>query len=123
MSDDTETPDPRSLIPADGARVVLCTAPPAKARPLAATLVEERLAACVNLVPGLRSIYRWKADVHDDPETLLIIKTTAEQLDALATRLVDRHPYEVPEVLALTPDQGLAGYLAWLGESVGSAQA
>lgn len=111
------------MLPADAIRVLLCTAPPGKAQPLAAKLVEERLAACVNLVPGLRSIYRWKADVHDDPETLLIIKTTAEQEDALAARLAALHPYEVPEVLAVGPERGLAAYLAWVGSSVGSPEA
>lgn len=123
MSDDTQQPAPDAMRPAGDVRILLCTAPPAKARPLAATLVEERLAACVNLVPGLRSVYRWKKDVHDDPETLLIIKTTAEQVDALAVRLAERHPYDVPELLALTPEAGLAPYLAWLGASVGAPDA
>ena len=105
-------------------RVVLVTAPNEETGAgIARALVEERLAACVNLVPGLRSIYRWKADVHDDPETLLIIKTTAEQEDALAARLAALHPYEVPEVLAVGPERGLAAYLAWVGSSVGSPEA
>ncbi|MDF1703126.1 MAG: divalent-cation tolerance protein CutA [Planctomycetota bacterium] len=118
MSDDNQPPAPDAMIPATDARILLSTAPPAKARTVAAALVEERLAACVNLVPGLRSIYRWKASVHDDPETLLIIKTTAERIDALAARLKVLHPHEVPELLALSPEQGLAPYLAWLAASV-----
>ena len=123
MSDDTQQPAPDAMRPAGDVRILLCTAPPSKARDLAGLLVEERLAACVNLVPGLRSVYRWKADVHDDPETLLVIKTTAEQVDALAALLAERHPYDVPELLALAPEAGLAPYLAWLGESVGSPEA
>lgn len=118
MSDDSETPDPTAMIPAGDMRILLCTAPPGKARALAGLLVEERLAACVNLIPGLRSVYRWKADVHDDPETLLVIKTTAEQVDALGARVAAAHPYETPELLALAPETGLAPYLAWLGASV-----
>ncbi len=121
MSDDAQPPD--ALIPAADARVLLCTAPPGKARALAGDLVERRLAACVNLVPGLRSVYRWKGDLHDDPETLLVIKTTAERMDALAARLADRHPYEVPELLAFEPTQGLGPYLAWLGAQVADGEA
>ena len=123
MSDDTQQPAPDAMRPAEDVRILLCTAPPAKARPLAGLLVEERLAACVNLVPGLRSVYRWKNDIHDDPETLLIIKTTAEHVDALADRLAERHPYDVPELLTLAPEAGLAPYLAWLGTSVGTPNA
>lgn len=118
MSDDSETPVPTAMIPAGDVRILLCTAPPGKARALAGLLVEEHLAACVNLIPGLRSVYRWKADVHDDPETLLVIKTTAERVDALGARLAAAHPYETPELLALTAESGLAPYLAWLAGSV-----
>ena len=100
---------------------MLCTAPPGKARALAADLVERRLAACVSLVPGLRSVYRWKGDVLDDPETLLVIKTTAGRMDALAARVAEHHPYETPELLAFEPGQGLGPYLAWLGAQVEDA--
>lgn len=86
---------------------------------IARTLVEERLAACGNIVPGLRSIYGWRGEVHDDPEVLLILKTRAERFDALAARVVALHPYELPEVIALPVQAGLAGYLAWVGEQVG----
>jgi periplasmic divalent cation tolerance protein len=111
-SDDTA---PHLVAPGgDGAlRVLLSTAPPGKARDLAAALVEEGLAACVNLVPGVRSLFRWKGALQDDPETLMVIKTAAARLEALAARLGELHPYEVPELLVLAPEAGLPAYLAW----------
>lgn len=105
--------------PGPEVRLLLSTAPPGKARPLAGALVEERLAACVNLVPGLRSVYRWKDDVLDEPETLLLIKTTAGLVDTVRTRLGELHPYEVPELLVFGPETGLAAYLAWVAEATG----
>ena len=102
------------LVSAADARILLTTAPPGKAHELARALVEERLAACVNVVPGLRSIYRWEGALHDEPESLLIVKTTRDRLEALSARLAALHPYETPEVLVLTPDTGAAAYLAWL---------
>lgn len=116
MSDDSHGSSP--LTSTEAVRILLCTAPPTKARKVAGLLVEEGLAACVNLVPGLRSIYRWKGEILDEPETLLIIKTTAEQAGSVAARLPELHPYEVPELLALTPTAGLAPYLAWLSAQV-----
>lgn len=99
-------------------RVVFCTLPsPEKASEIARILVEEQLAACVNLVAGLRSIYRWKGEVQDDTETLAIIKTTAERYDALAARILELHPYEVPEIIAVPLVGGHAPYLAWLADS------
>jgi periplasmic divalent cation tolerance protein len=90
---------------------------PEKAAEIAHILVEEQLAACVNLVPAVRSIYRWQGQVSDDTETLAIIKTTAERYDALASRLVALHPYEVPELIAFPILRGHAPYLAWLTSS------
>ena len=103
--------------PAEEARIVLSTAPVGEAEGLARALVEERLAACVNIVPGVRSCYRWQSTVQNDPETLLIVKTVADRLPTLAARLEELHPYEVPELLVLAPDGGSAAYLAWLGAS------
>jgi periplasmic divalent cation tolerance protein len=96
-------------------RVVLVTAPtgdPAAA--LARLLVDERLAACVNLVPGVRSIYRWEGQVCDDREDLLVIKTASDRMEALVARLREVHPYAVPEVLALAVDAGSTRYLEWV---------
>ena len=84
------------------------------AEALARTLVEEQLAACVNLVPGVRSIYRWQGAVVDGAEVLCLIKTTRARVDALTERLVELHPYEVPELITLPIDGGHAPYLAWL---------
>ena len=95
--------------------VVLSTFPSAeKAAEIARVLVDERLCACVNLVPAVRSIYRWQGAVHDDAEVLAIVKTTAERVQALRDRLIALHPYELPEVLVLPATEGHAPYLAWV---------
>lgn len=97
------------------ARLVFCTCPDADtASRLARALVDERLAACVNAIAGVVSTYRWKDAVHVDDEVLLVIKTTADRLDAMQARLIELHPYDMPEVLAIEPDAGPAPYLAWL---------
>lgn len=97
------------------ALAVLVTAPDADtAARIARTLVEERLAACGNLVPGVRSIYRWEGAVHDEAEVLLVLKTTTGAVDRLRARVVELHPYSVPEVLALPVSAGHEPYLAWL---------
>jgi periplasmic divalent cation tolerance protein len=101
------------------ALVVLVTAPsPEKAAELARALVAERLAACGNVVPGVRSIYRWEGEVHDDAEALLILKTTRGRFEALRDRVLALHPYDVPEVLALPVEAGSEGYLAWIGAQI-----
>ena len=98
--------------------VVLSTFPnPDKAAEVARALVDERLAACVNLVPAVRSIYRWQGELCDDTETLAIAKTTRDRAKALAARLVALHPYEVPEVIVLPVDGGHPPYLAWVESS------
>lgn len=101
------------------ALVVLVTTPtPERAAEIVRTLVEERLAACGNVVPGLRSIYRWEGEVQDEAEALLVLKTTRDRFGAMRERLLALHPYEVPEVLALAVEAGSATYLAWLAGSV-----
>lgn len=95
--------------------VVLVTTPtPEKAAEIARAAVEERLAACGNVVPGLRSIYRWRGEVQDDAEALLVLKTTRGRFEALRDRILALHPYEVPEVIALPVEAGSAAYLAWI---------
>lgn len=95
--------------------VVLVTSPtPERAAELARTLVEERLAACGNVVPGVRSIYRWEGKVEDEQEVLLVLKTTRARLEALRARVLALHPYQVPEVLALSVEAGSAAYLEWV---------
>jgi len=86
---------------------------------IARSLVERRLAACVSVVPGLVSIYRWKGSVERDEERLLVIKTRVDAVEALREALVAMHPYEVPELVVLPVEAGHAPYLAWLDESVG----
>jgi periplasmic divalent cation tolerance protein len=85
---------------------------------IAAVLVEQRLAACVNIVPGVTSVYRWKGKIERDQEQLLVIKTRWDRMEELKTALVSLHPYEVPELVVLRVEAGHAPYLAWLDESV-----
>lgn len=95
--------------------VCTCTCPDlASAERLAGALVDERLAACVQVLPGVRSVYRWQGAVEHAAETLLLIKTTRERLDALAARVREVHPYELPELLAVEATGGLPAYLAWV---------
>jgi len=85
-----------------------------QARKLAQHLVEVRLAACVNIVPGARSIYRWKGQVEDAEEWLLVIKSRRDLFEPLRDALLKMHTYEVPEVIALPVVDGSEAYLAWL---------
>ncbi len=80
------------------------------------TLVEERLAACANLVPGIRSIYRWKGKICDEREFLIIIKTRTSKFEALQKRVRELHSYEVPEIVSFPISRGLPQYLAWVLE-------
>lgn len=98
--------------------LALSTAPDREqALRLARILVEERLAACVSLLPGAHSVYRWQGAISEDPECLLLIKTSRARWEALAARLPAIHPYQVPELIAVPVDCGLSTYLAWLAES------
>jgi periplasmic divalent cation tolerance protein len=100
-------------------RVVFCTTPTERADDIASSLVEARLAACVNIVPTVHSVYRWKGAIEKDEESLLVIKTTAARLADVVDHVVRVHPYEVPEVIALPIDGGLPAYLDWLRDQVG----
>jgi periplasmic divalent cation tolerance protein len=84
---------------------------------IAHALVDAQLAACVNLLPGLQSIYRWQGKVESAGEVLLLIKTTAANLDRVESALRAAHSYEVPEFLVLTPESGSEAYVRWLLES------
>ncbi len=87
------------------------------ARPLARELVEQRLAACVNILPGMTSIYRWQGSLNEDAEQLLVIKTVDDNLHDLREALFARHPYEVPEFVVLAVASMSDAYGAWLLES------
>jgi periplasmic divalent cation tolerance protein len=103
----------------DAARIVLTTCPDAAtAERMARTLVEERLAACVNVLAGMRSIYRWKGAVETADEVLLVVKTTVPRMAELVARLTELHPYDVPEAIALDLAACSKPYLAWIQESV-----
>jgi periplasmic divalent cation tolerance protein len=99
----------------DDVRVVLVTAPDAECGGrVARDLVGSRLAACVNLVPAVRSIYRWEGEVKDDAEVLLVIKTRSDRCQALRQRVVEIHPYDVPELIELPAVGGSPAYLDWV---------
>lgn len=99
--------------------VCLVTAPdPETAHRIARALVEERLAACVNVLPAVRSVYRWQGTVEEAEEVLLLVKTTPERFPALQDRVTSLHPYQVPEVVGLPVGEALPAYGAWVRESV-----
>jgi periplasmic divalent cation tolerance protein len=102
-------------------RLVLVTFPTVeKAQQIGKQMVEAQLAACVNVLPGVTSIYRWQGAVEEDREALAIFKTTADALAALEQALAAAHPYEVPEVVALTPAAVREPYAQWVRSAVGA---
>ena len=104
-------------------RLVLSTAGSRdEAERIAHALVDAQLAACVNIVPGLHSIYRWQGKVESADEVLLLIKTTADNLDRVESALRAAHSYDVPEFLVLTPESASEPYLRWLLESTQPTQ-
>lgn len=98
--------------------LILCTAPPGEAEEIATRVIEERLAACVNITP-VRSVYRWDGEVVSDEEQLLICKTTADGSRSLMQRIEAIHSYEVPEILVIPVPEGSLPYLAWVRSEVG----
>jgi periplasmic divalent cation tolerance protein len=94
--------------------VVLSTIAPEAAETLASQLIEERVAACVNILPGITSVYHWQGEVHRDNESLLVIKTSTEALSRLMQRVAELHPYDVPEIVALDTSSVNPSYAAWI---------
>ena len=92
------------------------------ARQIGTTLVESQLAACVNLVPAVESIYRWQGKIEHSHEVLAIFKTTADAWTAFEARVRELHPYEVPEIVALRPEEVSGAYAKWVRESVGGTR-
>ncbi len=106
-----------SAAPAPEVVLCLCTAPDAaEAERLARALVDERLIACANLIPGVVSLYRWEGEVRRDAEVLLLMKTGRNRVERLRERLGALHPYEVPELLVVAVEDGLAAYCRWVLE-------
>lgn len=102
-----------------GVRVVLVTGPDGESLAgLGRRLVEERVAACVNVLDGVRSIYRWEGRVESEDEALALIKTTTARLEELERRILTLHPYDEPEVVALEVTGGSESYLEWVATSV-----
>ena len=91
-----------------------------QATKIARTLVEKRIAACVNILPGAQSVYRWKGQIEEASEWVLVIKSRRDLFEALQSELRGLHSYEVPECIALPVVDGSAGYLAWLDRELGS---
>jgi periplasmic divalent cation tolerance protein len=99
--------------------LILCTFPnPEQARQIGTVLVERQLAACVNLIPGIESIYRWQDQVESQTEVLAIFKTRAAGYPALQRALEELHPYEVPEILAISPEAVAGPYRSWVLNNV-----
>ncbi|MBK9261530.1 MAG: divalent-cation tolerance protein CutA [Polyangiaceae bacterium] len=95
-------------------RIVFVTCPPDQAAPLLRQLVEESLVAGGNIIAPVRSIYRWKGQICDESETVLLMETSDEAAPAMMKRVRELHPYEVPKILTFEPKEGLADYLQWV---------
>lgn len=102
--------------------IILCTCPDrTTAERIAETVVSERLAACVNIAPGLTSIYRWEGQIQREAELLLLIKTRQAVYPQLEARIRELHPYQVPEIIALPIQTGSAAYLDWIADNTGAS--
>ncbi|HZZ41133.1 MAG TPA: divalent-cation tolerance protein CutA [Acidobacteriaceae bacterium] len=107
------------IVPASDIRVILSTAgSPEEGERIARALVEQRVAACVNIIPNLTSVYRWEGRIESASEVLLLIKTSAGLVERAESVLRSTHSYEIPEVLVLNPVSGHADYVDWLIRSV-----
>ena len=102
-----------------GIRLVLSTfADEASATDAVRTLLDERLIACGSMIPGVRSIYRWKGQVESSSEVQVLLKTDQDHASRCMERLAELHPYEVPEILLLAPEAAAASYAAWIRDSL-----
>ena len=102
--------------------IILCTCPDqTTAERIAEAVVSERLAACVNIAPGLTSIYRWEGQIQRETELLLLIKTRQAVYPQLEARIRELHPYQVPEIIALPIQTGSATYLNWIADNTGAS--
>jgi periplasmic divalent cation tolerance protein len=99
--------------------IVLSTAPAKDGAHIARTLVEDKLVACVNILPNVTSIYRWKDDIQEDEEVLCVMKTTDDKYAALAERIAEIHPYDIPEIIAFPIERGSNSYLDWVKGQLG----
>ena len=97
-------------------KIVFVTCPPGAGAGLVSALLEERLIAGCNIVPGVRSLYRWKGAVCDEPEEVLLMETAADRVEALMERIGALHPYEVPKIVAFDAAAVNAPYLSWVGQ-------
>lgn len=95
-------------------RVLLCTIGAGDGPGFVRGLVEDRLIACGNIVASVRSVYRWQGAVHDDPEDLIVMETRSDDIDATIAAIQERHPYDVPKILAIAPDAVLPAYASWV---------
>ncbi len=89
-----------------------------QAEEIARRLVEEKLAACVNIIPSVRSVYRWKDRVEESTELMLVVKTEQRVFEKMKRRVLELHSYELPEIIALNISEGLEGYLDWINTNV-----
>ena len=103
----------------DQYQLVLCTCPDQdSAQIIAEHLIDQKLAACVNILPGITSIYSWQGKRESAQELLLVIKTTKTVYDSLEKTITELHPYELPEIIAANIENGSAGYLSWISNSI-----
>jgi periplasmic divalent cation tolerance protein len=103
----------------DKPQIVLCTVPDLDtAEEMANILIADNLAACVNIIPGITSVYRWEDRIEQSDELLLLVKSGATAYKALQAKIVDLHPYELPEIIAVPIQDGLPAYLNWLKQSL-----